>query len=145
MKQNERKNLRIAPSRIQGYGLFSNINFKANDLVIEYVGELIGQKVADKRESYYDKNGIGCYMFRLDDDVIIDATRKGNAARFINHSCKPNCHAKISTIEGTKKVIIYASKNIYLGDELTYDYKFAIEDEKIPCNCGAPNCRKFMN
>jgi histone-lysine N-methyltransferase SETD1 len=60
-----------------------------NDVVIEYVGELIRQKVADRRELEYQKLGIGdSYFFRIDDDAIIDATMKGNLARFINHSCE---------------------------------------------------------
>ena len=56
-------------------------------MVIEYAGEEIRAVLTDKRENYYESKGIGCYMFRIDDEVVVDATMKGNAARFINHSC----------------------------------------------------------
>lgn len=56
-------------------------------MVIEYAGELIRSTLTDKRERYYDGRGIGCYMFKIDDNFVVDATMRGNAARFINHSC----------------------------------------------------------
>jgi histone-lysine N-methyltransferase SETD1 len=73
---------------IHEWGLFSLEKIDAHDMVIEYIGEVIRQKVADVREKKYEKIGIGSsYLFRVDDDTIIDATMKGNLARFINHSC----------------------------------------------------------
>lgn len=57
-------------------------------MVIEYAGELIRSTLTDKRERYYDSRGIGCYMFKIDDNLVVDATMRGNAARFINHSCE---------------------------------------------------------
>lgn len=57
-------------------------------MVIEYAGELIRSTLTDKRERYYDGRGIGCYMFKIDDNLVVDATMRGNAARFINHSCE---------------------------------------------------------
>lgn len=91
--------------------------------------------------------GIGCYMFRIDDYEVVDATVHGNAARFINHSCEPNCYSRVITVDGQKHIVIFASRRIYCGEELTYDYKFPIEDasNKLPCNCGAKKCRKFLN
>lgn len=59
----------------------------AGEMVIEYAGELIRSTLTDKRERYYDGRGIGCYMFKIDDNFVVDATMRGNAARFINHSC----------------------------------------------------------
>lgn len=58
------------------------------EMVIEYAGELIRSTLTDKRERYYDGRGIGCYMFKIDDNLVVDATMRGNAARFINHSCE---------------------------------------------------------
>ena len=84
-------------------------------------------------------------MFRVDDDVVVDATVKGNAARFINHACDPNCYSKIVDILGFKHIIIFAMRKIFPGEELTYDYKFAKEDDKIECHCGAKKCKKYMN
>lgn len=57
-------------------------------MVIEYAGELIRSTLTDKRERYYDGKGIGCYMFKIDENLVVDATMRGNAARFINHSCE---------------------------------------------------------
>lgn len=71
----------------------------AGEMVIEYAGELIRSTLTDKRERYYDGRGIGCYMFKIDDNLVVDATMRGNAARFINHSCEVIrfAHARLTT------------------------------------------------
>jgi hypothetical protein len=84
--------LKVMRSAIQGWGVFPLEDIKADELIIEYVGELIRQPVADAREKRYDARGIGCYMFRLDENWILDATVRGNIARFINHSCDVRRH-----------------------------------------------------
>ena len=63
----------------------------------------------------------------------------------VSASCDPNCNAKIVTIEGRKRIVIYAKKDIHPGDEITYDYKFPEEEDKIPCLCGSSNCRGYLN
>ncbi|CAE6485599.1 unnamed protein product [Rhizoctonia solani] len=141
-----KKQLTFARSPIHDWGLYAAEPIPAGDMVIEYVGEVIRQQVADKREKYYEKTGIGSsYLFRVDDDSVVDATKKGNLGRLINHCCAPNCTAKIITINGEKKIVIYAKTNIDVGDEITYDYHFPLEDQKIPCLCGSPKCRGFLN
>ncbi|EEB05744.1 histone lysine methyltransferase Set1 [Schizosaccharomyces japonicus yFS275] len=141
-----KKQLRFGPSRIHTLGLFAMENIDKNDMVIEYVGEIVRQRVADTRERKYVREGIGdSYLFRIDKDAIVDATKKGNIARFINHSCAPNCIAKIIRVEGHQKIVIYADRDIEEGEELTYDYKFPEEVDKIPCLCGAPTCRGYLN
>lgn len=141
-----RKKLRFAKSAIHNWGLFALEPIHVNDMVIEYVGEVIRNHVADMREKRYEKMGIGSsYMFRVDGDTIIDATYKGNIARFINHSCEPNCVAKIIRVDQKERVVIYASKDIRPGEELLYDYKFPLEDKKIPCHCGSKKCKGFLN
>ncbi|TMS03988.1 Histone-lysine N-methyltransferase SETD1B-A [Larimichthys crocea] len=118
----------------------------ADEMVIEYVGQIIRQVIADTREQRYEEEGIGSsYMFRVDQDTIIDATKCGNLARFINHSCNPNCYAKIITVESQKKIVIYSRQPIGINEEITYDYKFPIEETKIPCLCGADGCRGSLN
>lgn len=83
-----KKKLKFAKSAIHDWGLFAMEPVDANDMVIEYIGTIIRQKVADHREKEYEKMGIGSsYLFRVDDDTIIDATKLGNLARFINHCC----------------------------------------------------------
>ena len=78
----------VFKSRVHGLGLFCLEEIKSGDMVIEYVGTVIRSILTDKREKYYDSKGIGCYMFRIDVDYVIDATMSGNEARFINHSCE---------------------------------------------------------
>ncbi|KAM9385684.1 LOW QUALITY PROTEIN: histone-lysine N-methyltransferase 2A [Pholidichthys leucotaenia] len=127
--------------------LFCKRNIESGEMVIEYAGTVIRSVLTDKREKYYDSKGIGCYMFRIDDFEVVDATVQGNAARFINHSCEPNCYSRVISIDGRKHIVIFALRKIYRGEELTYDYKFPIEDEsnKLHCNCGARRCRRFLN
>ncbi|KAG7321694.1 hypothetical protein KOW79_014552 [Hemibagrus wyckioides] len=134
-------------SAIHGRGLFCKRNIEAGEMVIEYSGIVIRSVLTDKREKYYDGKGIGCYMFRIDDFEVVDATMHGNAARFINHSCEPNCYSRVINVEGQKHIVIFALRKIYRGEELTYDYKFPIEDasNKLSCNCGAKRCRRFLN
>ncbi|KAL1261083.1 hypothetical protein QQF64_008910 [Cirrhinus molitorella] len=134
-------------SAIHGRGLFCKRNIEAGEMVIEYSGIVIRSVLTDKREKYYDGKGIGCYMFRIDDFDVVDATMHGNAARFINHSCEPNCYSRVINVEGQKHIVIFALRKIYRGEELTYDYKFPIEDasNKLGCNCGAKRCRRFLN
>jgi histone-lysine N-methyltransferase MLL1 len=78
---------RVIHSPIQGFGVIPLRPIQKGEMVIEYMGEIIGNAVSDKRERAYDRKRIGCYMFRVKEDYIIDATMKGNRARFINHSC----------------------------------------------------------
>ncbi|XP_031440103.1 histone-lysine N-methyltransferase 2A isoform X3 [Clupea harengus] len=134
-------------SAIHGRGLYCKRNIDAGEMIIEYSGNVVRSVLTDKREKSYDEKGIGCYMFRIDDYEVVDATMHGNAARFINHSCEPNCYSRVIIVEGQKHIVIFALRKIYRGEELTYDYKFPIEEpgNKLPCNCGAKKCRKFLN
>ena len=90
--------------------------------------------------------GIGCYMFGIiRTPFVIDATMMGNAARFINHSCDPNCESRLCYIEGQPKIIIFALRHIEPGEELCYDYKFECDEDRVPCQCQAANCKGWMN
>ncbi|XP_019950137.2 histone-lysine N-methyltransferase SETD1A [Paralichthys olivaceus] len=141
-----KKKLRFGRSRIHEWGLFAMEPIAADEMVIEYVGQNIRQMVADNREKRYAQQGIGSsYLFRVDHDTIIDATKCGNLARFINHCCTPNCYAKVITIESQKKIVIYSKQAIAVNEEITYDYKFPLEENKIPCLCGTENCRGTLN
>lgn len=136
--QTRKKHLRFARSPIHDWGLYAMERIARGEMVIEYVGEVIRAQVADKREKAYERQGIGSsYLFRIDEDLVVDATKKGNLGyvfcyysrdrvtyecyrRLINHACDPNCTAKIITISGEKKIVIYAKRDIELGDEVTY-------------------------
>lgn len=108
-----KKPVKFARSAIHNWGLYSMENIAKDDMIIEYVGEQVRQKIADLREINYTKSGIGSsYLFRIDDDTVIDATKKGGIARFINHSCAPNCKASIIRVEGSKRIVIYAERAI---------------------------------
>ena len=108
-----KKPVKFARSAIHNWGLYAMENIAANDMIIEYVGEKVRQQVADMREKQYLKSGIGSsYLFRIDENTVIDATKKGGIARFINHSCTPNCTAKIIKVEGSKRIVIYALRDI---------------------------------
>ncbi|KAI7945246.1 hypothetical protein MJO28_010941 [Puccinia striiformis f. sp. tritici] len=141
-----KKQLKFSRSPIHDWGLYAMETIPAGEMVIEYVGEVIRQAVADRREKLYERMGIGSsYLFRVDDDLVVDATKKGNLGRLINHCCSPNCTAKIITINGEKKIVIYAKVTIELGDEVTYDYHFPKEEVKIPCLCGSIKCKGTLN
>ncbi|KAH7072907.1 SET domain-containing protein [Paraphoma chrysanthemicola] len=144
-----KKLVKFDRSAIHNWGLYAQENIAANDMIIEYVGEKVRQRVADLREVKYDQQGVGSsYLFRIDEDTVIDATKMGGIARFINHSCTPNCTAKIIRVDNTKRIVIYALRDIGQDEELTYDYKFEREmdaTDRIPCLCGSVGCKGFLN
>ena len=150
----------VRRSQIHGWGLFLRADFpggfiEKNGMVIEYVGEIIRHLVADERERAYlaagdEAAGGGCYMFRIDAEGIVDATWRGNEARFMNHCCEPNAYSRVVSTElgGAKRIIIFAAQRLNAGDEVLYDYNFQFEEgdeEGIECKCGAPSCRGLMN
>eukprot|EP00879_Flechtneria_rotunda_P002548 GHRR01002747.1.p1 GENE.GHRR01002747.1~~GHRR01002747.1.p1 ORF type:complete len:1377 (+),score=714.76 GHRR01002747.1:242-4132(+) len=111
-------------SGVHGWGLFAAEHIAADEFVIEYIGELIRPVLSDVREKMYESQGnFSSYLFRIDKDWVADATMIGGLARFINHSCDPNCHTKIFTVDGVSRIGIYALKNVTAGEELAYDYK----------------------
>lgn len=108
-----KKPVKFARSAIHNWGLYAMEDIPMGDMIIEYVGEKVRQQVADLRENRYLRSGIGSsYLFRIDENTVIDATKKGGIARFINHSCMPNCTAKIITVEKSKRIVIYALRDI---------------------------------
>lgn len=147
-----RKHLVVYKSGIHALGLYTSRFISRSEMVVEYVGEIVSSRVADKREKEYLSGRkvqykSACYFFRIDKEHIIDATRKGGIARFVNHSCQPNCVAKVISVRNDKKVVFFAERDIYPGEEITYDYHFNNEDEgkKIPCFCNSKNCRRYLN
>ncbi|CCD23470.1 histone methyltransferase SET1 NDAI_0B04360 [Naumovozyma dairenensis CBS 421] len=144
-----KKPVTFARSAIHNWGLYALEPIAAKEMIIEYVGESIRQAVAEMRERRYLKNGIGSsYLFRVDENNVIDATKKGGIARFINHCCDPSCTAKIIKVGGRRRIVIYALRDIAANEELTYDYKFEREidaEERLPCHCGSVNCKGFLN
>lgn len=113
-----KKPVKFARSAIHNWGLYAMENIPKDDMIIEYVGEEVRQQIAEIRENRYLKSGIGSsYLFRIDENTVIDATKKGGIARFINHSCMPNCTAKIIKVDGSKRIVIYALRDIALSKD----------------------------
>jgi SET domain-containing protein len=126
--------LRIGQSKIHRWGVYADENIPVNRKVIEYTGEEIGRREADRRRNTP-------YLFVLDHDTIIDGGTGGSGAEFVNHSCEPNLVTRIM-----KGHILYISlRPIRKGEELTVDYNYDDTDGTIRCVCGTESCRGTIN
>lgn len=133
-------------SEIHGIGLYTLTGYERGEMVIEYAGDLIRTPLGDVREGEYQNAGLGTYLFKLNDDQIVDATVNSNRARFTNHSCDPNMKADVITIAGRELVVLRATRRIPRYAELTFDYQLPYEDdEKLNCLCNSANCVGVMN
>jgi SET domain-containing protein len=129
----------VKRSSIHGYGCYAGAPIPAGAFIVEYKGELIPAKEAYRREQ--DATRPGIYTFWVADEWAIDGLLEGNVARFINHSCTPNCQYRIQGL----RVMIYAGRDIAADEELTFDYRYSAEGEKVACSCGSPGCRGCIN
>jgi SET domain-containing protein len=134
----------IRRSRIQGLGAFATQTIPKGTRLSEYAGERLTPKEADARYPDDERGRHHTYLFAIDDDVVVDAAVNGNDARFINHSCDPNCDAVID--DG--RIWIETIRDVEPGEELAYDYAYILEERhspaakrRFPCNCGSPKCR----
>ncbi len=129
--------MRLGPSKIHRWGVYAAEFIPAGRKVIEYTGERISRRETKRRGEASELNR----LFTLDDYWTIDGSVGGSGAEYINHSCEPNLVARVM-----KGHILYMSlRDIRLGEELTVDYHFDKKVEKVPCRCGAPNCRGTIN
>ena len=124
-------------SGIQGWGVFATQPINKNKRIVAYTGEKISNRESLKREVRYLKKG-HIWCFKLTNRTVIDAGVGGNIARFINHSCKPNCYVHI--LDGI--IWIRAAKTLRAGTELTYNYNTDGE-ASIKCRC-RPDCKNFL-
>uniref|UniRef100_A0A915NUX8 Histone-lysine N-methyltransferase n=2 Tax=Meloidogyne TaxID=189290 RepID=A0A915NUX8_9BILA len=122
MKKEWKENIYLARSKIQGLGLYAKRDLDMNQMIIEYLGEMIRNEVCEMRQKRYIEQNRGEYMFRIDVDWVVDATMAGGLARYINHSCDPNCGTKILTINDESKIVIFANRPIKAGEELIIAY-----------------------
>jgi SET domain-containing protein len=135
----------LRSSPIHGHGAFATRRIRKGRRIIEYTGERITEAEADRRYNDDDMDSPHTFLFTVGPDVIIDgAAEGGNEARFINHSCEPNCEAVID--DG--RIFIEALRNIPLGQELTFDYQLERDGrwrrdfvERYACRCGTAGCR----
>ncbi|MGV3741885.1 MAG: SET domain-containing protein [Burkholderiaceae bacterium] len=133
---------------MHGKGVFARAFIGAGQRIIEYKGERISWETALERAASAGQAIGHTYFFSLADGRVIDGARRGNAARFINHSCEPNCEP-LEHDDG--RVFIYALHDIEPGEELSYYYALIYEGRhtaavksQFPCHCGAPNCTGTM-
>ncbi|AGC44082.1 SET domain-containing protein [Myxococcus stipitatus DSM 14675] len=134
----------LRPSSIQGTGAFATRRIVKGERIIEYVGERISQAEADRR---YDDEAMErhhTFLFNLDSKTVLDAGTLHNEARYINHSCEPNCEALIDK----KRIYVFALRTLEAGEELVYDYAYERTEDMGPesvelymCRCGAAKCR----
>ncbi len=134
----------VSRTRDRGWGLFVREDVRKGDFIIEYVGELItmaefGRRLAVSMAG--DSGAENFYYMTMDGQRMIDAGPKGNIARFMNHSCDPNCETQKWTVNGDTRVGLFTNRAIPAGTELTFNYQFeAVGDVKKNCLCGAANC-----
>ena len=131
-------------SDVHGNGVFAVDDLAEGETLIEYKGEVISWKEALRRHPHDPAQPNHTFYFHIDDGRVIDGNVNGNAARWINHSCEPNCEAD----EVNGRVYIKALRNIAAGEELNYDYGLIIDERytpklkaEFPCWCGAESCR----
>ncbi|KPM35667.1 hypothetical protein AK830_g10903 [Neonectria ditissima] len=130
----------------RGHGVRSNRCFKPNQIIMEYAGEIITEDECERRMTEVYKDNECYYLMSFDQNMIIDATT-GSIARFVNHSCNPNCRMIKWIVSGQPRMALFAGdKPIMTGDELTYDYNFDPFSAKNvqKCLCGEPNCRGVL-
>ena len=151
-KQVQRSNtggrrIQVRRSGVHGKGVYATQPLAKGDVVVEYVGERISWPEALRRHPHDPSDPNHTFFFHLDDSLVIDAGVGGNAARWINHACNPNCEAD----EEEGRVFIKALRRIKAGEELFYDYGLSIDERYTPrlkreyaCRCGASRCRGTM-
>jgi SET domain-containing protein len=142
----------VQDSPIHGRGVFAKTDISKGDCIIEYKGERISWKTALDRHPHDPLQPNHTFYFSISNGKVIDGKVKGNDAKWINHSCAPNCYAnEIKDDKKKLRVFLFAKKNIKQGEELFYDYSLEIEGKKTKalkkeylCKCGSKKCRGTM-
>ena len=139
--------LQVRASGVHGKGVFALVPIRKDELVVEYVGEVITWDEALRRHPHDPSQPDHTFYFHLSDELVIDGNVDGNASKWINHSCDPNIEAD----DESGQVYLMALRDIRPGEELFFDYGLVIDERYTPalkkrfeCRCGAKNCRGTM-
>jgi SET domain-containing protein len=142
------RRIQVRKSGVHGKGVFALRPIARGERIIEYKGEVISWREALRRHPHDPADPNHTFYFHVDDERVIDAKVGGNAARWINHACEPNCQAD-ETDDG--RIFIRALRDLTPGEELFYDYGLIIDERYTPklkkeyaCRCGSPACRGTM-
>ncbi|XP_011869561.1 PREDICTED: histone-lysine N-methyltransferase ash1 [Vollenhovia emeryi] len=127
----------------KGWGVRTQQAIKSGDFILEYVGEVVSEREFKSRMATKYANDTHHYCLHLDGGLVIDGHRMGGDGRFVNHSCEPNCEMQKWSVLGLPRMALFASRDIKPGEELTYDYNFALfnPSEGQQCRCGSDACR----
>lgn len=141
------RRIQVRRSGVHGKGVFAQREIAAGETVIEYVGEIINWAEAQRRHPHDLLNPNHTFYFHIDEDRVIDALFGGNASRWINHSCEPNCESE----ERGGRIFIVALRDIAPGEELNYNYGLTLDERhtaklkaQYACHCGSAHCRGTM-
>jgi uncharacterized protein len=141
------RRIQVRRSGVHGKGVFALQPIAAGETIIEYLGEIIDWPEALRRHPHNPAEPNHTFYFHIDEAHVIDANVGGNAARWINHACEPNCRADQRGL----RVFIEALRDLQPGEELFYDYGLVIDERLTPklkreyeCRCGSPSCRRTM-
>ncbi|HEY6132393.1 MAG TPA: SET domain-containing protein-lysine N-methyltransferase [Rubrivivax sp.] len=142
------RRIQVRKSGIHGKGVFALQPIAAGDTIIEYKGEVITWREALRRHPHDPTDPNHTFYFHIDEKHVIDAKFGGNAARWINHACEPNCESDESP---DRRIFIKALRDLFPGEELFYDYGLVIDERYTPklkkqyeCRCGSARCRHTM-
>jgi SET domain-containing protein len=138
---------RVRRSSVHGLGVFAARRIRKGTRIVEYLGERVSHREADRRYERKSSRDSHTFLFVVDRGVVIDAGANGNEARFINHGCDPNCES----VTEDRRVFVEAIRTIQPGEELSYDYSIPRDRDDPPnidavfaCRCGALGCRGTM-
>ena len=141
------RRIQVRRSGVHGKGVFALARIAKGERIIEYAGEVITWKEALRRHPHDPRNPDHTFYFHIDDRRVIDGKFGGNAAKWINHACNPNCEAD----EADGRVFVKALRSIRPGEELNYDYGLILEGrhtakikKQFECRCGVATCRGTM-